>query len=99
MYEGARTRAKTNVPTWAVKNSQVVAEMMDERSYKAGQNKEWYNYRDSEGGRNIKESAGKYFEVVWACIGKRRRMWGQESDGDRGAVGEKERKSEAQVVG
>ena len=43
MYEGARTRAKTNVdglPTWAVKNSQVVAEMMDERSYKAGQNKE-----------------------------------------------------------
>ena len=37
--------------------------------------------------------------MVWACIEKRRIMCGQESDGDRGAVEEKERKSEAQVVG
>ena len=37
--------------------------------------------------------------MVWACIEKRKRMCGQESDGDRGAVEEQERKSEAQVVG
>ena len=50
-------------------------------------------------GRNVQESAGKYFKMVWACIEKRRRRCGQEIDGDRGAVEEKERKSEAQVVG
>ena len=37
--------------------------------------------------------------MVWACIEKRRRMFGQESDGDGGAVEKKERKSEAEVVG
>ena len=37
--------------------------------------------------------------MVWSCIEMRRRMCGQESDGDRGAVEEKESKSEAQVVG
>ena len=36
---------------------------------------------------------------VLSCIEKRRRMCGQEIDGDRGTVEEKERKSEAQVVG
>ena len=35
----------------------------------------------------------------WSCIETRIIMCGQESDGDKGAVEEKERKSEAQVVG
>ena len=47
--------------------------------------------------RNIQESAGKPVEVVWACIGKRRRGCGQESDG--GAGEKKERKTKAEVVG
>ena len=33
------------------------------------------------------------------CIENRRRMRGQESDGDRDVVEEKERKSEVKVVG
>ena len=37
--------------------------------------------------------------MVRARIEKRRKMCGQESDGDRGAVEEKEWKSEAQVIG
>ena len=37
---------------------------------------------DSEGGRSVEESAGKSVEVVCACIEKRRRIYGQESDGD-----------------
>ena len=37
--------------------------------------------------------------MVWSCIEMRRRMCGQESDGDRGAVEEKKGKSVAQVVG
>ena len=37
--------------------------------------------------------------MVWSCIEMRRRMCEQENDGDRGAVEEKERKSEVQVVG
>ena len=37
--------------------------------------------------------------MVWPCIEMRRRMCGQENDGDSGAVEEKERKSEVQVVG
>ena len=36
---------------------------------------------------------------MWACIVKRRIMGTEESDGDRGAVEEKERKSDAQLVG
>ena len=49
--------------------------------------------------RNIQESVGKYVEVVWACIEKRRRICGQESDGDGGAGKKKESKTEAEVVG
>ena len=37
--------------------------------------------------------------LKWTCIEMRRRMCGQDGDGDRGAVEEKERKSESQVVG
>ena len=37
--------------------------------------------------------------MVWACIEKRRRIRGQESDGDGGAGEKKERTSEAEVVG
>ena len=37
--------------------------------------------------------------MVWACIERRRIMFGQESGGDRGAVEEKERKSEEQLFG
>ena len=38
-------------------------------------------------------------EVVWACVEKRRRISGQENDGDRDAREKKERKTEAEVVG
>ena len=41
----------------------------------------------------------KKVEVVWACIEKRRRICRQDSDGVGGAREEKERKSEAEVVG
>ena len=37
--------------------------------------------------------------MVWARIEKRRRICGQESDGDEGAGKKKERKTEAEVVG
>ena len=37
--------------------------------------------------------------MIWVGIEKRRRMCGQEGDGDGGVVEEKERKAEAQVVG
>ena len=37
--------------------------------------------------------------MVWSCIEMRRIMCGQASDDERGAVEEKERKSEAQVLG
>ena len=42
---------------------------------------------------------GNCRKVVWACIGKRRRIRRQESDGDGGAGEKKERKIEADVVG
>ena len=37
--------------------------------------------------------------MVWSCIEMRRIMCGKESDSDAGVVEEKERKSEAEVVG
>ena len=37
--------------------------------------------------------------MVWAGIEKRRRICGQESDGDGGAGEKKERKTEAEMVG
>ena len=37
--------------------------------------------------------------VVWASSEKRRMLCGQNNDGDGGVVEEKERKSEAEVVG
>ena len=36
--------------------------------------------------------------MVWACIEKGRRIYGQESGGDGGAGEKKERKTEAEVV-
>ena len=52
-------------------------------------------------GRGVADAIFAVFELVWTCIGNRRIMCGQESDsdGDRGAVEETERKSEAQVLG
>ena len=47
----------------------------------------------------IQESAGKKVEVVWECIEKRRRIHGQEIDGDGGVKEKKERKMKAEVVG
>ena len=48
--------------------------------------------------RNIhQESARKYVEVV--CIGKRRRICDQESDGNSGTREKKKRETEAEVVG
>ena len=37
--------------------------------------------------------------MVWACIEKRRRVCGQESDGDGGDGEKKERKTETEVDG
>ena len=37
--------------------------------------------------------------MVWACIEKRRIKCVQEGDGDGGAGGKKERKTDAEVVG
>ena len=44
----------------------------------------------------VQESSLK---VVWASSEKRRILCGQNNDGDGGVVGEKERESEAEVVG
>ena len=46
--------------------------------------------------KKVQESSLK---VVWASSEKRRILRGQNNDGDGGVVEEKERKSEAQVVG
>ena len=48
--------------------------------------------------KKVQDSTLKWYGHVGPTE-KRRRMCGQDSDDDRGAVEEKERKSEAQVVG
>ena len=46
-----------------------------------------------------KKVQGTSLKVVWASSEKRRLLCGQNNDGDGGVVEEKERKSEAEVVG
>ena len=59
----------------------------------SGQNNELDGQRS---GRNIQESRLKWYG---SCIEKRRRICGQESDGDGCAWEKKERKTKADIVG
>ena len=54
---------------------------------------------DTEGGRNIQETAGNLVEVVWACIDKNTGVRRQESNGDGGAGEKNERNTNVEVVG
>ena len=93
---------------WAVNKSQYVVEMRELRwmsrvtKLDRIRNKRIERIRGiakvGEISNKVHESSLKWYVRV-QCIEKRRRMYGQAIDGDIGAVEEKERKSEAQVVG